>query len=258
MATSTTAPAPTTSGKIGQQVFFYADHAHGMKCLDKLEPFAAIVAFPSNSYLGDDGWGFAVRVATLVAPPATLVAPPAAPDGPSAPTTTPTPPTAAPTPTPIMGSPTPIMATPASATPAASAQTAPTTGPIATVGHIEGGNRYRNGSYTNVPLIGGSGTGAEATITVENGEVSSVVVTEPGDGYTVDDTLAAGVNDRLVNLSVIDHTGVLFPISAVPFFHGDDKDDKGAPAHCEVAYRKIEKPAPFAVVLPAPAQAKAA
>lgn len=224
-AAPTAAPVNPAAAKIGQSVFFYAEHAHGMKCLDKLEPFAATVAFPANSFLGDDGVGFAARVGTLVAPPAAE----------------PTTPVAAPA---------SIMGAPASTAPASPAPP-PATGPIATVGRIEGGRRYRNGSYTNIPLVGGTGTGAEATIAVEGGAVTSVVVTKPGDGYTVGDVLVAGANDRLVNLMVVDHAGVSFPMTAVPFFLGDDKDDKAAPFHCEATYRRLEKPAPFAVVVPA-------
>jgi hypothetical protein len=240
----------TTAAHIGQTVYFYSDHEPhgGMKTIDKLEPFAAIVAYPSNAYLGDAGSGFSVPVAKLVVPDVPVTPPPA-----TAPTSLPTTATTA---APIMG--TPLSATAATPTATATAMpAAPTTGPIATVGPIAGGKRYRNGTYTNVPLIGGTGTGAEATITVESGEVSSVVVIVPGEGYTVGDVLSAGVNDRLVNLLVIDHSGISFPFGAVPFFHGDDKDDKGVPYHCEAEYRRMEKPAPFAVVVPAPA-AKAA
>lgn len=54
-----------------------------------------------------------------------------------------------------------------------------------------GGAGYPDGIYTNVPLTGGTGTGAEATITVLGGEVSDVVPTEQGIGYSVGDVLSA-------------------------------------------------------------------
>lgn len=60
---------------------------------------------------------------------------------------------------------------------------------IATIGAITGGSGYVNGLYPNVSLTGGTGTGAKATITVSSGYVSNVVITSPGVGYTVADSL---------------------------------------------------------------------
>lgn len=68
---------------------------------------------------------------------------------------------------------------------------------IATVGTLVGGTGYTNGTYTNVPLTGGSGTGASATIVVAGGAVTSVAFVQTnsnqnGSGYAVSDTLSAG------------------------------------------------------------------
>jgi len=63
--------------------------------------------------------------------------------------------------------------------------------PIDTVGAITGGSGYTNGTYENVPLTGGSGSGAEATITVASNSVSAVTVTNDGNGYLVGDVLSA-------------------------------------------------------------------
>src|SRR5215470_1875512 len=63
-------------------------------------------------------------------------------------------------------------------------------GPIVTLSSITGGSGYPNNTYTNVPLTGGSGFGAKATITVSGGAVALVIVTNPGSHYAVNDTLS--------------------------------------------------------------------
>ena len=59
------------------------------------------------------------------------------------------------------------------------------------LGTITPGSAYVTGTYTNVPLTGGTGSGALATIVVTSGAVSSVNVTYGGTGYTVGDSLSA-------------------------------------------------------------------
>lgn len=68
-----------------------------------------------------------------------------------------------------------------------------TTGNILTFNTLVGGTLYTTGTYTNVPLTGGSGTGALATITVAGGAVTSVVITVNawGQNYVVGNTLSA-------------------------------------------------------------------
>lgn len=60
-----------------------------------------------------------------------------------------------------------------------------------TIQKNNGGSGYVNGVYTNVPLTGGSGTGALATMRVVGTVVDSVTVTYHGDGYSFGDTLSA-------------------------------------------------------------------
>jgi len=58
-------------------------------------------------------------------------------------------------------------------------------------GSITAGTAYTNGVYTGIPLTGGSGTGAIATITIAGNLVTQVRVTTNGTGYKPGDTLSA-------------------------------------------------------------------
>jgi hypothetical protein len=88
------------------------------------------------------------------------------------------------------------------------------------VGRFEifnGGADYTPGTYLNVPLTGGSGTGAQANIVVSSaGVVSSVVITSGGSGYkkadylSVDDESLVRSSGSLGNSRLIlyvDHVG---------------------------------------------------
>jgi len=63
-------------------------------------------------------------------------------------------------------------------------------GAISTIGTISGGSLYTNGNYVNVPLTGGSGSGATANITVSGQAVTSVTITNGGNFYVVGDVLS--------------------------------------------------------------------
>ena len=65
------------------------------------------------------------------------------------------------------------------------------TSTIATLGSITAGTLYTTGTYTNVPLTGGAGTGAKATIVVSGGGITSVTITNPGSTYAQLDNLSA-------------------------------------------------------------------
>ncbi len=73
------------------------------------------------------------------------------------------------------------------------------------LGTITGGSGYTNGTYNNVPLTGGSGTGAQAQIIVSGGAVTTVTITAAGSGYLVGDALSA-------NASSIGGTGSGFSV----------------------------------------------
>lgn len=62
---------------------------------------------------------------------------------------------------------------------------------IKTLGSITGGAGYVDATYTNVPLTGGSGFNAKATIVVAGTAVTTVTITDRGAGYIVGDALSA-------------------------------------------------------------------
>jgi len=62
---------------------------------------------------------------------------------------------------------------------------------VATLGAVTPGSGYAVGTYENVPLSGGTGTGVLATVVViTGGTVSTITVTKAGKGYTVGDVLS--------------------------------------------------------------------
>ena len=63
--------------------------------------------------------------------------------------------------------------------------------PILTLGAITAGTSYTTGTYSNVSLTGGSGSGATASIVVSGGGVTSVTLVNGGTGFVVGDTMSA-------------------------------------------------------------------
>ena len=63
--------------------------------------------------------------------------------------------------------------------------------PVFTLGVLTGGSAYTTGVYFDVPLTGGTGSGALATITVAAGSVTSVTITNGGQQYSSGDSLSA-------------------------------------------------------------------
>ena len=61
--------------------------------------------------------------------------------------------------------------------------------PTGTISVSNGGTGYENATYTNVPLTGGSGSGALATVVVSGNTVSSVTITNSGRGYVDGESL---------------------------------------------------------------------
>jgi hypothetical protein len=69
--------------------------------------------------------------------------------------------------------------------------TAVTSSSIQTLGTVTGGSGYADATYTNVPLTGGSGANATATVVVSGGAVTTVTITLRGAGYVIGNTLSA-------------------------------------------------------------------
>jgi hypothetical protein len=68
-------------------------------------------------------------------------------------------------------------------------------GAIATLSTISGGSAYTNGTYYNVALNGGSGSGATARIVISGNAVTGVTITNPGVFYAVGDVLTVNAAD---------------------------------------------------------------
>lgn len=66
------------------------------------------------------------------------------------------------------------------------------TGAVLGLAGLKPGSGYtNNGTYTNVTLTGGAGSGAKATIVVAGNAVTSAIITTPGTGYSDGDILSA-------------------------------------------------------------------
>ena len=68
-------------------------------------------------------------------------------------------------------------------------------GVLSGFGAITGGSGYTNGVYENVYLTGGSGVGAQATITVSGGAVTALTIINGGSLYVEGDRVSASTAD---------------------------------------------------------------
>ena len=66
----------------------------------------------------------------------------------------------------------------------------PQLGAVSSLGRLQAGQGYTTGTYTNVPTIGGTGTGATLNLTVDvNGVVTVATLNAAGSGYAAGDGL---------------------------------------------------------------------
>jgi hypothetical protein len=84
-------------------------------------------------------------------------------------------------------------------------------GIVTTLGAVTGGTLYTNGTYANVPLTGGSGAGAIATITIAGGIVTTVTLTNGGNFYVVGDSLSFSAS----SIGAGTGSGFSIPVTAV-------------------------------------------
>lgn len=84
-------------------------------------------------------------------------------------------------------------------------------GVISTLGTISGGSGYVNGSYADVYLTGGNGSGAVATVVVSGGSVTSVTLDDGGSFYITGDVLSASTT----SLGGTTNTTFSVPVTAV-------------------------------------------
>jgi len=78
-------------------------------------------------------------------------------------------------------------------------------GVINTISITNAGSSYTNGTYENVALSGGSGTGALATITIAGGVITTVSIINGGSLFVVNDVLtasAASIGNTGSNFSI--------------------------------------------------------
>ena len=105
------------------------------------------------------------------------------------------------------------------------------TGPVATLGTIVPGAGYTNGTYNNVVLTGGTGTGAKANIIIAGGFVTTVTLTAAGTGYAVSNSLtapAASIGGTGAGFSVpVATIAAVFTASSLNLYQFDASYDAG-------------------------------
>lgn len=96
--------------------------------------------------------------------------------------------------------------------------------PITGVSITTAGTGFVDKLYYNVPLLGGSGSGAVATVTVSGGVITGVAVTIAGSGYAVNDVLTVqsftGATVTVVSVGNVNGTSWLGDNYSPALFYG--------------------------------------
>jgi len=95
---------------------------------------------------------------------------------------------------------------------------------------LNGGNDYTQGTYNDIVLTGGSGSGAKATLVVSSaGHINSVLITDKGSGYKkfdelgVGDSAAGKTNNSTPSLVLsVDHVGFSIQNPVLNIDNGND------------------------------------
>jgi hypothetical protein len=98
------------------------------------------------------------------------------------------------------------------------------------MGAITAGSGGTDGTYENVALTGGDGTGATATIVVASNAVTTVTITNGGSGYAASNTLSAADAD------IGDTTGFEIAVTSV----SSTFTDSNLPAHINIALSEYQ------------------
>ena len=68
-------------------------------------------------------------------------------------------------------------------------------GALQTINIISGGSDYVTGTYTNVPVVGGSGSSGTVDVTVSGGGISQIVPNVVGSGYSAGESISVSTSD---------------------------------------------------------------
>lgn len=75
---------------------------------------------------------------------------------------------------------------------------------------LAGGTGYTSGGYTNIPTVGGTGTGLTVNLSIIGGVITNVQVETPGSNYTVGDTISV-VDPGVIGAG----TGLSFKVATI-------------------------------------------
>ena len=87
-------------------------------------------------------------------------------------------------------------------------------GAISSLKDMVGGSGYADATYVGISLVGGTGTGAKVVVTVSAGIIINLILTNSGEGYTIDDLLT------IEDPSIIASNGSGFSVTVAAVYVG--------------------------------------